>query len=259
VKDIVREAALAAGFAETRVTTAEPVDAGPYLGSAIEGGRTAGMRWLARDPAARCEPRSLLAGARSVICCALAYGDDGIKGRQYGQNSENGQCGGGVRARFARGAEYHDEVMRRLGMIWDAVSSDRPKARAKLCCDTSPILEKALAQRAGLGWIGKHTVLVNRELGSWFVLGEIITDIEIEPDAPHEDLCGGCMRCLEACPTKAIVFPCQLDARRCISYLTIEHKGDLPEAMKRFVPDGAYGCDLCQEACSYNDRTNPKY
>ena len=199
-----------------------------------------------------------------MICCALAYGEDGLKDSQCGQYSQDG------RARFARGAEYHAEVMLRLGLVWDAVKRRAPKARAKLCCDTSPILEKALAQRAGLGWIGKHTVLVNRELGSWFVLGEIITDIEIEPDPPHEDMCGDCTKCLDACPTKAIVSPRELDARLCISYLTTGRTGpgtrnqepgkafrvpgsrsQVPDCRSQ-IPGSEYGCDLCQEACPYN-------
>jgi epoxyqueuosine reductase len=239
IKDRVRKA----GFSAVGVASAEPVDAQAYLESAIDRGRVAGMGWLARDPVARCDPRSLLPGARSVICCALGYGDDGIGVRKRGEQD---------RARFARGAEYHDEVLRRLTMVWEAVRGRVPDARAKLCCDTSPVLEKALAQRAGLGWIGKHTVLVNRTLGSWFVLGEIITDIELEPDTPHEDLCGDCTKCLDACPTGAILSPRELDARRCISYLTIEHKGELPCGMQRFISEGTYGCDLCQEACPYN-------
>ena len=240
MKEWIKKKAVEIGFSLCGITTTEPVDGLPHLERAIVEGRTAGMDYLARDPIARCDPRSLMPEARSVICCATAY-------------------------RFSRGADYHAEVRSRLAKLWDSIKVRHPSARAKLCCDTSPILEKALAQRAGLGWIGKHTVLVNRNLGSWFVLGEIITDLEIEPDTPHEDLCGDCSKCIDACPANSIVSPHKLDARKCISYLTIEAprleigirdqgpgtgKGGPDPGSP--IPGPEFGCDLCQEACPYN-------
>jgi epoxyqueuosine reductase len=204
------------------------------------------MGWLARDPERRCDPRSLLSGARSVICCALAYGNAGLSGPGT-RNPEPG------RARFARGADYHVVVKEKLKQFWKTIHEKNPNARSKICVDTSPILEKALAARAGLGWIGKHTVLINRELGSWFVLGEIITDIEIEPDSPAPNMCGDCTKCIDACPMKAITSPQQLDARKCISYLTIEApRLSSSTHHSRLTAHGSYGCDLCQEACPYN-------
>ncbi|MFA4975000.1 MAG: tRNA epoxyqueuosine(34) reductase QueG [bacterium] len=229
MKNLIKKSAVECGFSLCGVSSAAPVDDLPYLEVAIEEGRVASMKYLVRDPAGRCDPRALFPAAKSVICCALAH-------------------------RFARGADYHDEVKQKLGLLWDAIRGRAPDARAKICVDTSPILEKALAQRAGLGWIGKHTVLVNRELGSWFVLGEIITDLEIEPDPPHDDLCGDCTKCLEACPTRAIISPRELDARKCISFLTLEAPrlrsagSELQAATRGF----SYGCDICQEACPYN-------
>jgi epoxyqueuosine reductase len=288
MKALIKEKARSLGFALVGVTMADPVPLADRLREADADGRFGGMDWLARDPEARCDPASLLPGARSVICCALYYGNSGLKTLDLGPGTRDQGPGEqrdlpdprfqvpGSRvsvARFARGAEYHAEVKRRLGLLWEAIRERAPKARARLCVDTSPILEKALAERAGIGWIGKHTVLVNRELGSWFVLGEIVTDLEIEPDAAHENLCGACERCLESCPTRAIVGPRSLDSRRCISYLTIERPrldlgpgtGDqgpgigspLPGPGSR-VPgfECQYGCDICQEACPFNTNSN---
>ena len=247
MKDLIKSKAGELGFGAVGVTSADPVDAGAHLDDAIGGGRVAEMGWLARDPKARCDPRSLLSGARSVICCALAYGDEGLS-RLGTRDSKLGKV-----ARFARGADYHVVVKEKLEELWKTIHEEAPDARSKICVDTSPILEKALAARAGLGWIGKHTVLLNREFGSWFVLGEVITDIEIEPDSPASNMCGECRKCMDACPTKAITSPQELDARRCISYLTIEAPRLAPPSPGSRVPSpGSYGCDLCQEACPYN-------
>jgi len=248
MKDYIRKRAREAGFDAVGVTSADPVDIECQLRDAVDAGRMADMGWLARDPSARCDPRSLLPGAKSVICCALAYGHGGIPGRTQRKQ------GFGV-ARFARGADYHDVVRGKLGRLWDEIRKERPNAKAKLCADTSPILEKALAERAGIGWIGKHTILVNEVMGSWFMLGEIVTDLEIEPDSPAESMCGECRKCIDRCPTGALTAPNVLDARRCISYLTIEaprvsrSTHDSPLTTHCF----SYGCDICQEACPYNN------
>ncbi len=154
-------------------------------------------------------------------------------------------------ARFARGADYHTAVRDKLEAIAMELNKHVPEARTKCCVDTSPLLEKALAARAGIGWIGNHTLLINPSLGSWFVLGEIVTDVAIEPDAPIEGGCGDCRACLDACPTRALEGG-RLDARRCIAYLTIEHKGGMPSDVAAHIPEGAYGCDVCQEACPFN-------
>lgn len=239
MKDFIKKKAVEIGFGAVGVTTAEPVDAQAYIKDAIDGGRIAEMKWLARDPRARCDPASLLPGAKSVICCALCYGVGGLSPREDSGDMRS--------ARFARGSEYHEAVRAKLEALWNFIRERELDARAKLCVDTSPILEKALAQRAGLGWIGKHTVLLNEELGSWFVLGEIITDIEIEPDRPARDMCGECRSCIGSCPTGALIAERVLDARRCLSYLTIEapHLGSPSHGC-------SYGCDICQEACPYN-------
>lgn len=239
--------AQAIGFALVRITTAKPVDEDGRLGAAVEEGRIGSMRYLARDPKKRCDPASLLPGAKSVICCALGYDEQGFPSPEFRVPSSEKV------ARYARGADYHKVMKEKLRELWSFIKEREPNARAKLCVDTSPILEKALAQRAGLGWIGKHTVLVNRDMGSWFVLGEIVTDIEIEPDTPTADGCGSCRKCLDACPAGALVAERTLDARKCISYLTtVKHCQGFSSHESR-VTNYGYGCDLCQEACPYNN------
>lgn len=240
-KHIVSEA-LDVGFAACGVTDASPCEGAPFLKEAEGDGRFGAMKWLARNIEKRADPKSLLNSAKSVICCALKYNDSEV----------------GPRARFARGRDYHEEVREKLTSLWAEILKMHPKAKSKFCVDTSPILEKELAQRAGIGWIGKHTVLLNKNLGSWFVLGEIITDLEIERNTPVKNMCGECRACVDSCPTKAIVAPHKLDARRCISYLSIEYKGAIDKKFQAFINKDTYGCDICQEACPYNGRAYNK-
>lgn len=249
LKEFIKSRALDLGFSAAGVTTAEPVDCAGFLGEASRSGRIASMRWLARDAAGRCDPGSLLAGARSVICCALGYGEGGItKFSGSTPPRPSPYKGEGVTARFARGEEYHEVVRAKLEELWGFVAGLRPAAKAKICVDTSPILEKALAERAGLGWIGKNTLLVNERLGSFFVLGEIITDLAVEPDVPREGSCGECRLCMDACPTSALIAPRVMDSRLCLSYLTIE----APRGAGSRGASTGHGCDICQEACPYN-------
>lgn len=233
------------GFAACRVTTADPISS-DKLTAWIDEGRHGGMRYMARDPKRRCDPRTLLPEARSVICCALAYGNEGLgfSDRTIERLPDRTSV-----ARFARGADYHIVVREKLGKLVESIREKVPEAKAKICVDTSPILEKMIAARAGVGWIGKHTLLVNPDFGSWFVLGEIITDVELDPDEPVKNLCDACTECIDRCPTDAL-RDASLDARKCISYLTIECKDNA---------DGdSYGCDVCQEVCPYNRTANSK-
>lgn len=225
IKDIIIDKAKKLGFALCGVTDASEVPGLGHLENAIEEGRIGKMKWLARAPALRADPKSLLPGARSVICCALPYWENGIDGD--GKNTRT--------ARFKRGKDYHAVVRSKLNALWEEIKKIAPYAAAKICCDSNPILEKALAERAGIGWIGKHTILVNERIGSWFVLGEIITDMAIEPGKPAKNLCGNCAACINACPTSAILSPNKLAANRCVSY-------QRPEI----------GCDICQEICPFN-------
>ncbi len=227
LKDIVREAALKNGFFAVGVSAAEPLSELEHLDKWLANGLCASMDWIRRSPEARCDPSSLLPGAKSVICAALEY-------------------------KLGRGRDYHDLVRGKLGILTDVIKKRHPSARFKTCVDTSPILEKALAVKAGIGWQGKHSVVINSDHGSFFVLGEIITDLEIEPDKPSSNQCGGCKKCIGACPTGAILEPYIIDARRCLSYLTIEHKGPIDDKLTKYIKPEQYGCDLCQKACPYN-------
>ena len=261
MKEFIRAKALAAGFSAVGFTTAEPLEGKGRLEEAVRDGRTGCMGWLAREPAARCDPRSLMQGARSVICLALAYGGNGLAADPSNFSGE-----GGPRvsheddlkiARFARGADYHGVIRKKAKGLWRSIQERAPDSMGRICVDTSPILEKALAERSGIGWIGKHTVLVNEELGSWFVLGEIITDLELEPDAPAACRCGECTKCIDACPVRALLSPYVLDSRLCISCLTIEERGRCEDPAHRddSICGWGYGCDECLEACPYNDVT----
>lgn len=235
LKDFIKQEAFKLGFATSGITTADPLDELDHLNEAICSGRIADMKYLARNPECRCNPASLLIGAKSVICCALSYGENGIGGGAVGSKN---------RARFARGADYHGVVGDKLETLWNSVATKFPEARCKICVDTNPIVEKALSERAGVGFIGKHTILINKDIGSWFVLGLIVTDIDLIPDAPAQPLCGECSACIDACPSKALCDQYTLDAGKCISYLTIE-------GQKKSSTD-QYGCDICQEACPFN-------
>jgi epoxyqueuosine reductase len=156
-------------------------------------------------------------------------------------------------ARYARGEDYHRVMGDRLGILADRIREAFPGTRARPYVDTGPVLERELAQRAGLGRFGKNTNLLHRS-GSWFLLGEIFLDLELEPDEPVADMCGSCTRCLDACPTGALPEPYRLDSRRCISYWTIEHRGAVPIEMREQIGDWVFGCDICQEVCPWNGR-----
>ena len=171
---------------------------------------------------------------------------------EVGEGSALAPGVGGTVARYARFDDYHDTLWQRLESLLAFIQAQSPNANGKVYCDTGPITERDLAMRAGLGWIGKHTNLISRKLGNWFFLGEIILDLELPADTPETTHCGTCTRCLPACPTGAITAPYQLDARRCISYLTIELKGSIPEDLRPLIGTRIYGCDDCLAACPWN-------
>ncbi len=200
------------------------------------------MAYMARGPERRVDPAKVLPGARSIVCVAKNY-------HSPGTHSEDPRVG--RISRYAWGDDYHGVLLDKLDELRRHVES--LGGAAKVCVDTSAVLEKPWAQQAGLGWQGKHTNLIARDLGSWFFLGELITDLELDPDPPHEeDFCGTCTSCIDLCPTRAIVAPYVLDSRRCIAYLTIEHRGAIPRELRPLMGNLVFGCDICQDVCPWN-------
>ncbi|MFH1653952.1 MAG: tRNA epoxyqueuosine(34) reductase QueG [Pseudomonadota bacterium] len=251
---IIKQKALDVGFDLCGITTADTLcEDLSHLKKYLCEHHNGTMSWLARSPERRIDPKSLMPDAKSVICCALTYGDNGlIENLSPLPLRERVRVRvRGVSASYARGADYHEVIKEKLKKLWDEIKKEHPNAKAKLCVDTSLILEKALAQRAGLGWIGKNTLLINEKFGPWLLLGEIITDIKLEPDRPIQNQCGDCTKCIDACPTKALIAEHDLNASRCISYLTIEHKGEIDPNLKSFIQPGMYGCDVCLEVCPW--------
>ncbi len=204
------------------------------------------MGWMLETAERRASPRALWPQANSVIMLGLNYGPD------VDPLSALAKRDCAAISVYARHRDYHDIVKGRLKQLAAFTLSQAGGGDAKVFVDTAPVMEKPLAQAAGLGWQGKHTNLVSREYGSWLFLGAIFTDLALAPDAPEEDRCGSCRRCLDACPTDAFPAPYQLDARRCISYLTIEHKGPIPWEFRAAIGNRVYGCDDCLAVCPWN-------
>ena len=221
----------------------------------LERGYGGAMGYLA--DARRRDPSQVLAGARSVIVCALNYNTAHPDSSEAAAADGSGGPRGWI-SRYAWGRDYHEVLWERLNALADALREQFPEPHeSRAYADTGPVAERLFAKYAGLGWLGKNTLLLNEKIGSWFFLGVIFTTLELAPTlAPHEmppaDLCGNCRQCLDACPTGAFVEPYVLDARRCISYLTIELRGSVPEGFREPMGSNVYGCDICQEVCPYN-------
>jgi epoxyqueuosine reductase len=219
------------------------------LGEWLARGYAGDMAWMERTADRRADVRRVVAGARSVIATGTVYNCD----RPYA--SHRPPSGDARVSRYAWGDDYHDVIGRRLDALlaWMRAQAGEPfEARAYV--DTGPVQERVYAQHAGLGWIGKNTCLINPDLGSWLFLGAIVTTLRLDADAPALDQCGSCRLCLEACPTGALVEPRMLDSRRCISYLTIEKRGELQPSLMEAIGTHVYGCDICQEVCPWNER-----
>jgi len=240
--------ALAAGFDRAGVAALSPSANGEAYLRWLARGDQAGMGYLERRVEARLDPASLLPGARSALCVALQYWP---LSSDEGSAEPAGDLWPRV-ARYARGRDYHEVMGERLAELARRIDGAFPGAGTRAYVDTGPVLERELAARAGLGAVGKNTNLLHPEAGSWFLLGELFTTLDLDPDLPLADLCGSCTRCLDACPTGALPEPYRLDANRCISYWTIEHRGAVPEAMRAGLGEWVFGCDVCQEVCPWN-------
>ncbi len=240
----IKSWALEAGFDRAGVASAEPSEFAAEYQDWLDRGDHAGMQYLERNVERRADSRKTLPAVRSVLCVALDYGD------QHAALTGTGDLWARV-ARYAHGDDYHLVMEKRLHALAERIEAAWPGTELKVYVDTGPVLERELAARAGLGAIGKNTMLLHPEAGSWFLLGEILLSLDLEPDHPLADLCGTCTECLDACPTGALPGPYRLDANRCISYWTIEHRGEFPPD----APDThgwIFGCDICQEVCPVN-------
>lgn len=238
----VKAAALRAGFHEVGVARAEPLDPGP-LDRVLASGWEADMAWLRTQRAERLDPSRLLPGVRSVVALALSYRDQ--------EHPPTGPGHGEV-ARYARGRDYHAVMKKKLKALVAELAARDPAARCFASSDLAPTMEKAWAERAGLGWIGKNGCLITQRHGSWVLLATLLLDRELEPDAPHGERCGSCEACLPACPTGAIVEPGYVDSRRCLSFWTIERRGEIPAGMAARLGRHLFGCDDCQTCCPWN-------
>jgi epoxyqueuosine reductase len=243
---LIRERALAEGFEKVGIVPAMPLDEErDRLREWLARGLHGQMKWMARDPEMRTDPRKLFPAARSVIVVAKNY----YTPAQHKDDAHTGKV-----SRYAWGDDYHDVVGARLHSLLSWMRETVPGVAGKVCVDIQPVMDKAWAVRAGLGWLGKHTNVITPEYGSWVFIGELLLNLELEYDTERiEDHCGSCTLCIDACPTGAITEPYVLDSNKCISYATIELRVDeIPAEVKENLDGWLYGCDICQDVCPWN-------
>ncbi|HEX5379359.1 MAG TPA: tRNA epoxyqueuosine(34) reductase QueG [Phenylobacterium sp.] len=244
--DLIRERALALGFDACRFASAEDAwPAGARLAEFVAAGRHGEMGWMAETQQRRAHPTAMWSGARSAVMLGVNYGPEVDPMLALEDPSR------AAISAYAQGDDYHELIKGRLKQLGGWMAG-RFGGELKVFVDTAPLMEKPLAQRAGLGWQGKHTNLVSRQFGSWLFLGSILTELDLPPDPAESDHCGQCRACLDICPTGAFPAPYQLDARRCISYLTIELKGPVPREFRPALGNRIYGCDDCLAVCPWN-------
>jgi len=242
--------ALRLGFDLVGITSAVPPQHAAELDAWLRAGYAGEMAYLARNAVRRADPRQAVPGARSIVVCGVHY-----RAAEPDPAIWNNPAYGRI-SRYAWGDDYHDVLLPRLRALQEWLEARVGRAHiGRSYVDTGPVLERPVGEMAGVGFQGKNTLLIHPRHGSWFFLGEILVDAELEADQPQQlGTCGGCTRCLQACPTQAFVGPYVLDARRCISYLTIELKGPIPRELRPLMGNHIYGCDVCQEVCPWNRR-----
>jgi epoxyqueuosine reductase len=254
---LIRQLALECGFEMAGVAPAMPLPEAAYYRQWVRAGYAGEMRYLTdRRAVVRDDPRNLLPSARSVICVGKLYNGPEPYSTRLNSNDL------AWISRYAWGDDYHDVLRRGLERLVEKLRKQVSEPfQYKICVDTAPLLERAYARMAGLGWIGKNTCLIDQRMGSWFFLGELITSLDLEPGTPPPDSCGTCTRCIDACPTAAIVPSGSaggpewtIDSRRCISYFTIELRGPIPADVRERVGHHVFGCDICQDVCPWNSR-----
>lgn len=236
------------GFDALGVSDTKLRDQEAYLGGWLAAGRHAGMEWMRRHGTRRSRPAELLPGTQRVICVRKNYLST-TQGEALATLADPNRA---YIARYALGRDYHKRIRKRLQKLADRITQAAGEHGYRAFSDSAPVMEKPLAAKAGLGWVGKHTLLLDRHAGSWFFLGEIYTDLPLPVDEPVSAHCGSCTRCMDVCPTGAITGAHELDARRCISYLTIENQGAIPEELRPLIGNRVFGCDDCQLVCPWN-------
>ena len=249
--EAIRAKAIEMGFAKCGIIPAMPFsEEGERLKGWLRNGLHADMAWMEKHVEKRADPALLFDGARSIVSVAMNY---------YTPHEHLDSGSLGKISRYAWGDDYHDVLRERLSSLLEWVREQRPDANGKICVDTAPLMDKVVATRAGLGWIGKHSNLITREIGSWVFLGSLLLDIELDYDTGVvEDHCGTCTACLDACPTQAIIEPYVVDSNKCISYATIELRDeDLPDLVAEHLSGWLYGCDICQDVCPWNRFEKP--
>jgi len=248
----IRRRAAELGFQGTGIADTDLVAAGARLADWLAAGCHGDMDYMARHGSARSRPAQLVPGTVRVISARMTYWPQAAPAAAVLADGARAYV-----ARYALGRDYHRIVRRRLQRLADHIESRAGPHGYRVFCDSAPVMERALAEKAGLGWIGKHTNLINRADGSWFFIGEIYTDLPLPVDSPASNHCGSCRACLDACPTGAIVAPYRVDARLCIAYLTIELKGSIPLELRAKIGNRVFGCDDCQLVCPWNREANP--
>ncbi|MGH8126571.1 MAG: tRNA epoxyqueuosine(34) reductase QueG [Rhodanobacteraceae bacterium] len=245
------------GFGKVGITGVGLDEDEAHLLAWLEQGRHGSMDYMQRHGSKRSRPAELQPGTLRVISARLDYFPTGMDGESAWQTLRDGERA--YIARYALGRDYHKLIRRRLQKLASRIESETGPFGYRAFTDSAPVLEKALARNAGLGWIGKHTLLLDSDAGSWFFLGEIYTDLPLPVDTPSSAHCGTCTRCIDVCPTQAITGPYQLDARRCIAYLTIESKEAIPEDLRPLIGNRVFGCDDCQLVCPWNKFARPTH
>ncbi|MCX7984379.1 MAG: tRNA epoxyqueuosine(34) reductase QueG [Bacteroidetes bacterium] len=243
----VRTRARELGFSKVGIARAEPLGIETErLEWWLHNRFHAYMKWMEEKKEARKNPQYLLPSVKSIVCVALNY---------YTEPQESAHINNRVKiSRYAWGADYHGVVKKKLRTLLTEIQTRVPECQGRICVDSAPIMEKVWAQRSGIGWIGKNTLVLTREYGSWVFLGILLLSVELEYDVPMSNYCGTCRRCLEACPTQALVNEYVLDASRCIAYFTIEFQGEIPRELATQFTPWVYGCDICQEVCPWNKK-----
>jgi epoxyqueuosine reductase len=264
LRDRLQSEALSRGFGLFGVAPAAPADSFAHFAAWLDAGYAGEMDYLHRHRNQRRHPNDVLDGVRSVVMLGMEYGS-GDRGQGTGDSQQEAPNAGDVLspvscllppgrvASYAAGPDYHRHIWDRLNDLAAWLEAASPGCRTRAVADTAPLLERDFARRAGLGWVGKNTMLIHPRRGSFFFLGALLTDLELAPDEPFAGShCGTCTACLDACPTQAFAKPFVLDASKCISYLTIELRGPIPVELREGVGDWLYGCDVCQDVCPWN-------